>query len=200
MNVLSIKDKLTRTVGVCLVLSLGVVIAYSSFTIRQQAIKVAEKKTVNAAQAFADQVLLSVDHFHHTAATLAGSFSGVNSEDTKVILSRNTVVNILKNIIVEHSDLSDVYTVWEPDGFDTNDFVNKGREGSDENGRFIEGYFRTLLTTVFSAAALRHWRCCTPNQGGSAFFQELNFCSKVCLVFFQGYCVWGAWTALFQIV
>nr|MBF0221389.1 response regulator [Desulfobulbaceae bacterium] len=172
MKFFSIKDKLTLTVGACLVFSLGLVITYSIITIRQQAIKVAEKSAANSSQSFADKIQMNIAHFHETASAMADSFAGANHYESNFKLTRETAIDMLANILVEHENLSAVYTVWEPDAFDNFDFANRGQQGSDATGRFSPYWQRNSDGSLELTTAKIHLT--ETNQVGHKYFHPKN--------------------------
>jgi methyl-accepting chemotaxis protein len=131
----SIQNKILLWVGLCLFLSLGIVVSYSTVTTRDISTRMAEEKVLSTAQQKADEMAGKISVALDTARTLAQALSTIKT--THAGLSRDRVDSILRTVLEKNPDFLAVYTAWEPNAFDGMDarFVN--RLGNDQTGRYI---------------------------------------------------------------
>ena len=73
------------------------------------------------------------------ARTLAGALEGFSGIDPAV--RRDYYVNIMKSIVEDNKSVLGVWTVWEPNAFDTLDATYAGKEGYDATGRFVPNLY-----------------------------------------------------------
>ncbi|SDC94950.1 methyl-accepting chemotaxis protein [Williamwhitmania taraxaci] len=60
---------------------------------------------------------------------------------------RDWAIKVLEQSFQKNSDLQSLSIIWESNGFDGNDAVNKGKIGSDSEGRFIPMVSQAGITT-----------------------------------------------------
>lgn len=69
-----------------------------------------------------------------TARTLATTFAAKRDAND---INRQTVIDILKNVLDNNPEILGVWTIWEPNAIDGRDANYRGVQGSDSNGRFV---------------------------------------------------------------
>ena len=136
----SIRNKILLWVGLCMFITLGIVVAYTSITTRGIALDSAKQSVSSMAREDANEIALVIGGALDTARTLANALSTVKS--ARAGLTRETVDSMLRAILERNSDFVATYTGWEPNAFDGQDakFVNS--PGSDSSGRYIPYWCR----------------------------------------------------------
>lgn len=137
MKLKSIKKQMLFWSALCLLLTAGIIIAYSAIFTRNAAIKAAKERSVSLARGYAGQVRAELETGLATARTLAQLFSSVKDEDSQTDIDRDQVNAILRRLLEENPHLIAAYTCWEPEAFDGLDTGYAGTEGHDDTGRFI---------------------------------------------------------------
>ena len=152
----SIKTKLIVSIGACVLVSLILLITHSSLTIRHEALTSAEKQAQTSANNYSAFIFHEIERTLLTTNTLANSFDTLGKKDTAVDIDRDSVINILKNQLLEHPHYSSVYTIWEPEAFDQLDVAYIDAPGHDNTGRFIPSWFRNSLGEPVLSPSLQY--------------------------------------------
>ena len=160
----SIRNKILLWAGLCMFITLGIIVAYSSITTRAIALDSARQSVFSTAKEDADEIAVVISGALDTARTLANALSTIKSDRVK--LSRETFDTILKTTLERNADFVGVYTAWEPDAFDGKDarFVNS--PGSDSSGRFVPYWSRNREGKVI-VEALMGYEDTTGNETGA---------------------------------
>jgi methyl-accepting chemotaxis protein len=137
----SIRVTIALWAGVCLVLLAGISTAYAAISQRNAALDAARQQLEFVATAQAGDVANEVDVALLTTRTLARALEAIRSAQGQP--SRAQVNNILRRVLEDNPTFLGVYTLWEPNAFDQQDNVNRGREGHDDTGRFIPYWVRS---------------------------------------------------------
>jgi GAF domain-containing protein/HAMP domain-containing protein len=139
----SLRLKITVWTGATTVILAIILIAYSTITAQQTAIKSAEEEALAFAAAQAQLVRANSELPLDTARALAQALTAAKDpENTYRNLSRSQVNAILKQVLTENSSFLGTYTLWEPNAFDGQDSFYRGKEGHDLTGRFIPYWVR----------------------------------------------------------
>ncbi len=133
----SVRFTIALWVGLILVVSVGIVVAYSTVSARTTATENASQLTLNLCQQEAARIDAEIEVALNSARDLAQILSGINQEDSQVELGREEIISILTTILDANQQFLGVYTCWEPDAFDGMDRGYKNDAGHDETGRFI---------------------------------------------------------------
>ncbi|MCG6877920.1 MAG: HAMP domain-containing protein, partial [Deltaproteobacteria bacterium] len=134
----SIKVKIVLWVGICMLLTCGLIVAYAAVTQRKVVLLTAEKEILADAEGMANFMKAKLDVPLDAGRTLAQVLSTAGSTG----LSREHVNQMLRMVTEKNPDFVGTYTLWEPDAFDGKDDQFKGQTPSDETGRFIPYWSR----------------------------------------------------------
>jgi len=135
--------------GICLLITAGIIIAYSAITLRNEADAARGEAIENArvlagevGEKFAGNIKTALEGALDTARTLAQTLSGIKDEDNPIELGREEVNSILTIILDRNPQFLGTFTAWEPDAFDDMDSGYINDEGHDGTGRFIPYWTR----------------------------------------------------------
>ncbi len=136
----SIRNKILLWVGLCMFVTLGMVVAYTTLTTRSMALDSARQSVASMAREGANEIAVVIDSALDTARTLANAFSTVKS--TRASLTRETVDCMLRATLERNANFVAVYTGWEAKAFDGQDAKFVNGPGSDSSGRYIPYWCR----------------------------------------------------------
>jgi len=136
---MSLKGKLTATTSLAMLLSIAIVVGFllNKSTIMQKDAAFNEAQLI--AQLHAADIEARLNKNMDIVTALSHSLTGMREQRT---LNRNSVDNILKNILEENPNLLGIYSCWEPDAFDGQDANYANTPGHDASGRYIPYYNR----------------------------------------------------------
>ncbi len=188
--------------GVCLIVTVGIIIAYSAITLRNEATlahnEAIENATILAGQVgekLAGEILVKIEGALDTARTLAQALSGVKDEYNPLELGRSEVNSILYNILDKNPKFVGVYTAWEVDAFDFMDIGYKNDTGHDDTGRFIPYWSRNEEGNI-SLDPLRDYE----KKGPGDYYQIPKKTKKECVIDPHYYPVQGNDTLMISLV
>src|SRR5260221_426676 len=138
----SIQSKITLWAGLCLLVTVVILVSYSVITLRQNAVANAETEALAIAEAQSENVKNQIDVPLFAARTMAESLAAVKDTFNPVPLSREQVNAMLRKVLVENPSFLRTYTLWEPNAFDGKDAAFVGTSLSDNTGRFIPSWIR----------------------------------------------------------
>ena len=138
LSVRSIKAKILLWVGICMLLTFGMIVAYAAVTQRKIALDTAEKEIVAVGNSMANLIKARLEVPLDAARTLAQALSTALGSG----LNREQVNQMLRSVTETNPDFVGSYTLWEPDAFDGKDAQFMGQTPSDKTGRFIPYWSR----------------------------------------------------------
>lgn len=141
----SIKVKIVFWVGLSILLTFGIIIAYAATSQRRMAIETARKSIMADAQAISNFMKAQIEVPMDAARTMAQALGSVGLADTDDVkglakgdaLTRDQVNRMLYALTEKNPQFIGTYTLWEPDAFDGRDKACQGRFPYDQTGRFI---------------------------------------------------------------
>ena len=135
----SIKVKIVLWVGICMLLTCGLIVAYAAVTQRKTALETAEKEVLAGGKGMANFIKTQFEVPLDAARTLAQALGsvGVKEKEDGKSLTREQVNGMLKRVTEKNPDFVGTYTLWEPGAFDGKDEQYKSRFPYDATGRFI---------------------------------------------------------------
>lgn len=163
---MSIRNRILVWVGLCLLIALGSVVAYSSITARDSALQSAQAEILGVARGKAHQISGQIEVALDTARELAIALSTVKSG--RASLTRETVNSILRATLERYPDFVGVYTAWEPDAFDGMDSGHVRHSGHDATGRFIPYWNRDKEGKIIVAPLVDYENTALENTGTGA--------------------------------
>ncbi|MCP4119362.1 MAG: methyl-accepting chemotaxis protein [Desulfobacteraceae bacterium] len=138
------QQKISVCSGICLMVTAGVIIAYSAITLhgeansaRADAIESAKLLAGEVGEKIAGNIKADLEVGMDSARTLAQALSGIKDEDNPVELGRDEVNSILTIILDRNPRFLGTYTAWEINAFDDMDSGYVNDEGHDATGRFV---------------------------------------------------------------
>lgn len=144
MKLQNMQQKITVWAGVCLIITAIIIIAFSAFTLRNEAASARDESIENAkvlagavAEKFSGQIAAELEVALIAARTLAQTFSGIKDKNNPVELGRDEADSILKIILDRNPVFVGTYTAWEENAFDGMDRGYKDEAGHDSTGRYI---------------------------------------------------------------
>ena len=142
MKFRSIKTKLSVAVGICSIVIIFALVAYTSIETRKDAITVAKEHGKGVAGDYAGHIKAELEVAMDTARTLAQVFSAVKDEQSPLDIGRDPVNAILRTVLLENDSFLAICSEWEPDAFDGMDSSYANLQGHDETGRFMSSWTR----------------------------------------------------------
>jgi methyl-accepting chemotaxis protein len=142
-NFSSMRYKLGLVIGISTFLISTILIAYTTKSARDQAVKAARENAMAIAKDFAGQVKADIEKGVTSSNTLAQAFAGVKAEEHPLTLNRDEANTILKEVLSQNDAFYGAYTCWEPNAFDGQDELFVGLDAAhDTSGRFIPYWFK----------------------------------------------------------
>jgi len=138
---MGLRGKLLLSICTILFLSLTVSISIISIKTYHLSKQLAMEKTEAMAEKYAAQVQLELEEALNSSRTLADVFAGLKG--LHKLPDRNSLSQMMKEIVVKNPGFDGVWTVWEPNALDGKDQEFAGTEGHDQTGRFIHYWNRT---------------------------------------------------------
>lgn len=132
----SIQTKIMLSIIFIFVSILVVIIAYSKSKIEQTEINLTESTSLKEAEKISVNISQLLAKGFDITDTMA-SFLTVQALDQNKIISRESVIEMLKKQVAEQEDFVSIGVVWEPNAFDGKDEMYKGAEGHTPEGRFM---------------------------------------------------------------
>lgn len=158
---LNIQQKIAVWSGICLLVTSGIIIAYSAMTLRRQADLARQEAFENAkvllgeiGEKFAGNIKTELEVALGAARALAQALSGIKDEANPVVLGRDGVNSILKIILDKNPQFVGTYTGWEPNAFDGMDRDYMGDTLHDATGRFIPYWNRNSAGEIAGEALM----------------------------------------------
>jgi methyl-accepting chemotaxis protein len=164
---LALQVKQVIIFGVCILLTVGAVVAYNvvtnASTIRFVS-QASSRATTQAAEALLKEKATSVGYLLETelksaldsARILSQFLSAAKDPELKLAIDRDRANGILKSLLKNDPEFFAVYTAWEPDAFDGLDFLFAGSAGHDDSGRYMPYWTREpgvgIVVQPFSTA------------------------------------------------
>ncbi len=136
MKIISVKNRLSFGAGLCVFLTVAIIIVSTAVGIRGNMVKTGQAETIAVAELKVASIQSRINGVLDVANTLAGTFSAVKDENILLDLERGMIIDIMRVILDDNPQLKSVFTCWEPNGFDNNDANHTEDEGHDKTGRF----------------------------------------------------------------
>ncbi|WP_243836212.1 methyl-accepting chemotaxis protein, partial [Modicisalibacter xianhensis] len=164
MRFKSLRTFITLLVGTCILVVIGVLIAYSLFAnSRSQAL--VESQTTALLESNIEKRMLTlaadqagdIQRKLEQALTLARSLAMTNAlmgkrdenDASPPALRREEMSSLARQTVVENPDLLDAFIGWEPNAFGSDAvFAGKKDEGYDGSGRFMPWWYRTANGSI----------------------------------------------------
>lgn len=168
--------RIASWMGLCLLLTTTVIVAYivvdmrrQAFSEREKALRDTQNYARTLAQQYANAIKAEMETAMDTARTLAQSLQGVKNPDIGLQIDRDQVNGLLKTVLSENDNFVGIGTAWEPNAFDELDSGYANEPGHDATGRFIPYWSRSENDTL-TLAPLENYA--TEGKG------EYYFCPK----------------------
>ncbi len=142
-NFSSMRYKLGLVIGISTFLISSILIAYTTKSARDQAVKAASENAMAIAKDFAGRVKADIEKGVTSSNTMAQAFAGVKADEHPLKLSRDEANTLLKEVLIQNEGFYGAYTCWEANAFDGQDeaFIDID-PAHDTSGRFIPYWFK----------------------------------------------------------
>ncbi len=138
----TIGGKLGFHVSIGLIITIIVLISYTTYNAHKIARNNAEAKAVFMANNYAAQIKEQFLIAMESARTLANVFGAVADSENPISMSREDALTITKNVLAGNKFLLSTWSYWEPNAFDGRDNEYKNRLGCNSDGRAHTWYSR----------------------------------------------------------
>jgi methyl-accepting chemotaxis protein len=160
----------------CLLVTAGVIIAFSAYNLRssasiarEQAIQSAKREAVFLGQSIATNLSGQLEQAKASADLLAQIFGAVKDQDFQFRMNRFNVKAILQTTLTNNPSYFGVYTCWEPNAFDEMDSTYSDfKNWHDPTGRLIPFVWRDTSGTIKAT----HLKQYTDQKQGHYYFQS----------------------------
>jgi methyl-accepting chemotaxis protein len=115
-------------------LAMAATVLYLGFSARRMALTEAQEKAFEIGGRWSATVQARIQTAMDAARTLAQALEGMKARG---IPQRDMMDGILKNVLEKYPSILAVWTCWEPDALDNDDFKYQNAVGHDATGRFI---------------------------------------------------------------
>jgi len=137
MRYRSIKSKIATIVALGIVLTISIIIAFSTIKFRNSLVQSKTDYANAIGKEYASEIKSTFELALNNARTAANMLAATKKEQLKIDLSRNDVEDMASNVLLSEESFLGFTVMWEPNAFDNldADFVNTSK--SDQSGRFI---------------------------------------------------------------
>lgn len=142
MKISSIRTKIVLTLGILIIVLLGILISYSTMEGRKKDVLLSQDIVLNKSRNYSNHIKTEMEVALSTAITLSQTLIAIKDPVYPFDIDRDSVNVILKKILEENPSFFSAYTIWEPNAFDNLDDVYVGTAGHDNTGRFIPYWYR----------------------------------------------------------
>lgn len=137
INLKSIQVEIALWASVCLVLSCLAIVAYAVTTSRAAAIRAAEERTLAEARVQAVKVKAEIEVGLDAARTRAQELMAAKQPDNPLVISREQVNAMMRQVLIENPQYIGVWTLWEPNAFDGKDALHVNTAAYGKTGRYF---------------------------------------------------------------
>jgi len=199
---LNMQQKIGIWSGICLMVTVGLIISYSAITLRNEATSARSEAIENAkvlagevGEKFAGKIKVELEGAMDTARTLAQTLSGIKDEDNPIELGREEVNSILTIVLDRNPQFVGTYTAWEINAFDDMDSGYLNDDGHDATGRFIPYWNRNEAGDIAVEALIDY-----DKEGAGDYYQLPKKTKTECIIDPYVYPVQGKDTLITSLV
>lgn len=136
-NIVSVRFKLALNVGVGIFLTSAILIAISTYSFRQSAIKATTEEAIAQANDFASKVKSPMEEALNYSSAIASALSSVGTSFGDVSLDRSTAEAMAAKVLTANRVFLGFTLAFEPNAFDGKDAEYINTPHSDASGRLI---------------------------------------------------------------
>lgn len=140
----SIQLRIALWTSVCLLVSGVVVVAYAVIIARSSSFKTANEHAFSEARVQAEIVRANIEVSLDTTRTLAQALRAVKVPQNRLVISREQVNAMMKQVLIENPQFLGIWTLWEPNAFDGEDAYYTNTKAYGKSGRYQPYYHRGL--------------------------------------------------------
>ncbi|MEJ2039106.1 MAG: methyl-accepting chemotaxis protein [Desulfosarcinaceae bacterium] len=133
-KMLGLRAKMSVSILGATLLAMAITVAYLGFSARQMALSQAQNQAFEVGQRWGAVVQAEIQTAMDAARTLAQALEGMKARG---IPQRDMMDGALKNVLEKYPTFLAVWTCWEPNALDNNDYRYQNAVGHDATGRFI---------------------------------------------------------------
>jgi methyl-accepting chemotaxis protein len=140
---ISLRAKLGLVIGLSTFAITTILIAYTTKSARDEAIKAARENAMATAQGYAGQIKAEIEDALTASRVLAQTFAGIKADTNALSLSREGAHAILREVLQQNESFYGTFSSWEPNAFDGQDTAYVNFDAAhDASGRFIPYWFK----------------------------------------------------------
>jgi putative methionine-R-sulfoxide reductase with GAF domain len=163
----SIQRKIAVWTGLCLLVTVVIMIGVAAFSLIYTAINDAQQRMLAVAESEAVRVEAGLNAALNAARTLAQTLALTKRAQNPVQLDRDEANAILRQALEDNPQFLGVFTLWEPNAFDGLDAQYVNAPAHDRTGRFIPYWVRDLEGQIHVEALTGY----TSPQTGDWYFR-----------------------------
>jgi methyl-accepting chemotaxis protein len=134
----SLQTTILVWIGICLILTGGILVINATITTRNMAIANAQSEAMAQGEALANQIKAEIEVAMDSVRTTANAFKTIKNPQTAVKLDRREASYMVRQMLLEDRNLTGVSTLWEPNAFDGLDAQYVSAPGGhDQTGRLL---------------------------------------------------------------
>jgi methyl-accepting chemotaxis protein len=133
----SLKQKLSLTVGIGIIIMSSILITFSTYNSRKTNIELAEKNALFQSEKFAGKVLTKLQTALFTSQSFAKALSANSDVSSKISLSREEAIKMGEKILFSNDNFLGFSLAFETNAFDGADNKYKNTLAHDNTGRFM---------------------------------------------------------------
>ncbi len=131
---LGLRPKMAALILLVGALAIFGTVLFIGYNAREVALDEAREKAFEVARRWGTVVQSDIQVAIDTARTLAQSIEGMKSRG---VPPRDMIDGMMKNILEQYPNFMAVWTCWEPDALDDQDFQYRNAVGHDSTGRYV---------------------------------------------------------------
>ncbi len=143
MKLKSIQMKISFGAGICVLITVLIIISYAVISLRSNMQGAAVKEAIALASGHAAAIESEIGNALGIARAIAQTLSAVKDAEVQLDIDREKVMDILRIILGKNPQFAGIFTCWEPEGFDEMDEGYINEDGHDESGRFAPYWQRS---------------------------------------------------------
>lgn len=137
LHIRSIQLKIALWASICLIVSGIVIASYSATVARETALRAAKDRAISEARTQAGIVKAEIEVGLDTARARAQELSAVKLPKNRLVINREQVNAMMRQVLVENPQYIGVWTLWEPNAFDGQDARYSNTKTYGKNGRYF---------------------------------------------------------------
>ena len=132
----SLSTQITLWTALIILVTAGIVVSYSVFSMRRNAMELAKENIHSLSHQAAHQIEQKIFKTIDTLNTMAQLLGQVRDNDSPLDIPRYEAARLMRSILEENVDFQAAFICWEPEEYDFLDAGYANEPGHDASGRF----------------------------------------------------------------